>query len=100
MGQNIFVERVKDIRNGVGGYIIVGGYIVRVCQFKLFLVWINFRICVENFLVRVKWFEFKEFMSVVGDVIFVDMYRRRLGEGVVEFLNKEDMINVLELFDK
>lgn len=49
---------------------------------------------------RVKWFELKEFMSVVGEVIFVDIYRRKFGEGVVEFVNKEDMINVLEIFDK
>lgn len=63
-------------------------------------MWINYRIWVENFLVRVKWFEFKEFMSVVGEVIFVDIYRWRFGEGFVEFVSKEDMMNVLEILDK
>lgn len=100
MGQNILVERAKDIRNGVGGYTIAGGYTARVRQPKPPPVRTNFRIRVENLPARAKWSELKEFMSVAGDVTFADTHRRRPGEGVVEFSNKEDMINALESLDK
>ena len=100
MGQSILVERAKDIRNGVGGYTVAGGYTARVRQPKPPPVRTNHRIRVENLPARAKWSELKEFMSVAGEVTFADTHRRRPGEGVVEFANKEDMINALETLDK
>lgn len=100
MGQSILVERAKDIRNGVGGYTVAGGYTARVRQPKPPPVRTNHRIRVENLPARAKWSELKEFMSVAGEVTFADTHRRRPGEGVVEFANKEDMINALESLDK
>lgn len=100
MGQSILVERAKDIRNGVGGYTVAGGYTARVRQPKPPPVRTNHRIRVENLPARAKWSELKEFMSVAGEVTFADTHRRKPGEGVVEFANKEDMINALETLDK
>ena len=100
MGQSIRVERAKDIRNGVGGYTVAGGYTARVRQPKPPPVRTNHRIRVENLPARAKWSELKEFMSVAGEVTFADTHRRKPGEGVVEFANKEDMRNALETLDK
>ena len=100
MGQSILVERAKDIRNGVGGYTVAGGYTARVRQPKPPPVRTNHRIRVENLPARAKWSELKEFMSVAGEVTFADTHRRKPGEGVVEFANKEDMRNALETLDK
>jgi len=100
MGQSILVERAKDIRNGVGGYTVAGGYTARVRQPKPPPVRTNYRIRVENLPARAKWSELKEFMSVAGEVTFADTHRRRPGEGVVEFANKNDMKNALETLDK
>ena len=100
MGQSILVERAKDIRNGVGGYTVAGGYTARVRQPKPPPVRTNHRIRVENLPARAKWSELKEFMSVAGEVTFADTHRRKPGEGVVEFANKEDMMNALETLDK
>ena len=100
MGQSILVERAKDIRNCVGGYTIAGGYTARVRQPKPPPVRTNHRIRVENLPARAKWSELKEFMSVAGEVTFADTHRRRPGEGLVEFANKEDMMNALETLDK
>lgn len=100
MGQSILVERAKDIRNGVGGYTVAGGYTARVRQPKPPPVRTNHRIRVENLPARAKWSELKEFMSVAGEVTFADTHRRKPGEGVVEFANKDDMINALETLDK
>lgn len=100
MGQSILVERAKEIRNGVGGYTAAGGYTARVRQPKPPPVRTNHRIRVENLPARAKWSELKEFMSVAGEVTFADTHRRKPGEGVVEFSNKEDMVNALETLDK
>ena len=100
MGENILVERAKDVRNGVGGYTVAGGYTARVRQPKPPPVRTNHRIRVENLPTRAKWSELKEFMSLAGDVTFADTHRRRPGEGVVEFATKEDMICALETLDK
>lgn len=100
MGQSILVERAKDIRNGVGGYTVAGGYTARVRQPKPPPVRTNHRIRVENLPARAKWSELKEFMSVAGDVTFADTHRRRPGEGLVEFASKEDMLKALETLDR
>lgn len=100
MGQSILVERAKDIRNGVGGYTVAGGYTARIRQPKPPPVRTNHRIRVENLPARAKWSELKEFMSAAGDVTFADTHRRRPGEGLVEFASKEDMMNALETLDK
>lgn len=100
MGQSILVERAKDLRNGVGGYTVAGGYTARVRQPKPPPVRTNYRIRVENLPARAKWSELKEFMSVAGEVTFADTHRRRPGEGLVEFASKEDMMNALETLDK
>lgn len=100
MGQSILVERAKDIRNGVGGYTVAGGYTARVRTPKPPPVRTNHRIRVENLPARAKWSELKEFMSIAGEVTFADTHRRRPGEGLVEFASKEDMKNALETLDK
>lgn len=100
MGQSILVEPAKEIRNGVGGYTVAGGYTARVRQPKPPPVRTNHRIRVENLPARAKWSELKEFMSVAGEVTFADTHRRRPGEGLVEFASKEDMINAIETLDK
>lgn len=100
MGQSILVERAKDLRNGVGGYTVAGGYTARVRQPKPPPVRTNHRIRVENLPARAKWSELKEFMSVAGEVTFADTHRRRPGEGLVEFASKEGMVNALETLDK
>ena len=100
MGQSILVERAKEVRNGVGGYTVAGGYTARVRQPKPPPVRTNHRIRVENLPARAKWSELKEFMSVAGDVTFADTHRRRPGEGLVEFASKEDMIKALETLNK
>ena len=57
----------------------------------------NFRrIFIENVSSKTSWQDLKDFFNKFGHVTFVQVHEERVGEGKVEFLDRESLKNVLE----
>ncbi len=59
----------------------------------------DFRVVVTNLPERTSWQDLKDFFRPVGDVGFTDVDQRN-GEGVVEFMYKEDMKKAIRKLDR
>ncbi|KAJ3207931.1 hypothetical protein HK099_000166 [Clydaea vesicula] len=59
----------------------------------------GYRLIVDNLHSSISWQDLKDYMRKAGHVTFADAHKTRVGEGVVEFSNKDDMRYALETLD-
>lgn len=60
----------------------------------------KYRVIVENLDASTSWQDLKDYMRKVGEVSYADAHKKRVGEGVVEFSNYDDMKAVIRKLDE
>ena len=109
LGERVLVELAKggssygrrssppvsaSFRSGYRGYYYSRGYAKYGPPVRT-----EFRVVVENLSSRVSWQDLKDFMRVAGRISYADAHRKRVGEGIVEFMSYDDMKTALRKLD-
>jgi len=59
----------------------------------------GYRLIVENLSTKTSWQDLKDFFRQAGEITYTNAHNQRPGEGVVEFLRKDDLEYALDKFD-
>ena len=84
----------SSFRSGYRGYYYSRGYAKYGPPVRT-----EYRVVVENLSSRVSWQDLKDFMRVAGRISYADAHRKRVGEGIVEFMSYDDMKTALRKLD-
>ncbi|KAI6653175.1 Keratin 5-like protein [Oopsacas minuta] len=84
----------SSFRSGYRGYYYSRGYAKYGPPVRT-----EYRVVVENLSSRVSWQDLKDFMRVAGRISYADAHRKRVGEGIVEFMAYDDMKTALRKLD-